>query len=54
MVSSIGNRTLYRPQIRGGLVDLTVVLRLLKFVVYLYKNCAVVKGLQVVYIEGRK
>ena len=27
-----GNRTLYRPQIRGGLADLTVVLWLLKFV----------------------
>ena len=51
VVSSIGNRTLYYPQIRGLLVDLTVIWSLLKFVVDLHKNVAVLRDFkkQVVY-----
>ena len=43
VVSSIGNRTLYYPQLRRGLAKLTVVLRLLKFVGALIKNDAVLR-----------
>ena len=43
MVSSVGNRTLYYPQIRGLLAGLTVIWRLLKFVGALIKNAAVLR-----------
>ena len=56
MVSSIGNSTLYGPQIRGGVAFLTVVLRLLKFVRTLTKFALRLGGgkKQVVYRESLK
>ena len=56
VVFSIGNRTLYYPQIRGLLVKLTVIWRLPKFVIYLHKIALSLRASkeEVVYIEGLK